>query len=43
VVLATGYAEVPSPPAGTRVVQKPYRMDEIAATLIAALPAEEKR
>ena len=37
VVLATGYADLPSPPVGTRVVQKPYRVDEITATLIAAL------
>jgi signal transduction histidine kinase len=37
VVLATGYADVPAIPAGTRVLRKPYQIDEMTSALAEAL------
>jgi signal transduction histidine kinase/CheY-like chemotaxis protein len=37
VVLATGYADVPAIPAGTRVLRKPYLIEELTAALSEAL------
>jgi CheY-like chemotaxis protein len=39
VVLATGYADVPAIPAGTRVLRKPYQIEELTAALAEALRA----